>query len=65
MKHLFNTDEIKLSFTRVEVALVLAWYDIKLRYRRTKLGLLWMSLTIIIESCILSLIFSNFFHGSV
>jgi ABC-type polysaccharide/polyol phosphate export permease len=54
--------DFKNSLARINVAYIFAWYDIKLRYRRTKLGLIWISLTVLIESMILSVLFSNLFH---
>ena len=52
----------KATWLGISVAFVFAWYDIKLRYRRTRLGLIWMTLTILIESLILSMVFSHLFH---
>jgi ABC-type polysaccharide/polyol phosphate export permease len=43
MKSYFTT-ELRDCFTRSELWLYMAWLDIKLRYRRTKLGPLWMVL---------------------
>lgn len=58
----FNLAEIKEVIFRMDAAAILGWYDIKLSYRRTKLGLVWMSLTLIIESLILCCLFSHLFN---
>jgi ABC-type polysaccharide/polyol phosphate export permease len=52
----------KATWLNINVAFVFAWFDIKLRYRRTRLGLIWMTLTVLIESLVLSLVFSHLFH---
>lgn len=40
----YYLEELKDSINRKELWLYLAWFDIKMRYRRTKLGPLWMVL---------------------
>lgn len=57
-------NDFKTALLKINVACIFAWYDIKLRYRRTKLGLMWISITVLIESLMLSLIFGNLFHQS-
>lgn len=64
MKQYVIFHDLRNTFSRINLAFILAWYDIKLRYRRTKLGLAWISITVLIESLILSLVFSNLFRES-
>ena len=53
--------DYKNTFGNLSVAWIFAWYDIKLRYRRTRLGLIWITLSVLIESLILSLLFGSLF----
>ena len=62
MKHHVVFHDLKNTIKRINIAFILAWYDIKLRYRRTRLGLIWISITVLIESFILSMVFSHLFH---
>ena len=57
-----NFSYIIESFNKLEVSWILAWYDVKLKYRRTKLGPLWLTLTLILDSIVLSIIFSKLFR---
>lgn len=54
--------DFKESLYKINIAYVFAWYDIKLRYRRTRLGIIWVTLTVFIESLLLSVLFSNLLH---
>ncbi len=47
---------------RVDVWLGLAWLDLKLRYRRTLLGPLWLPLTSVVTIAIMGFVYSKLMH---
>ncbi|MHC8441500.1 MAG: ABC transporter permease [Candidatus Eutrophobiaceae bacterium] len=56
----FNNDLIA-TFARAKVSLCLAWQDTRLRYRRSKIGFFWITLSMGIFCLILGIVYRKLF----
>ena len=57
--------EVKEAFTNYEVWSFLAWQDIRIRYRRSKIGPLWITLSMTIFCLSLGIVYSRLFKSEV
>lgn len=56
---LLGATDVLLAFSRLSLAWMLAWQDIKLRYRRSKLGPFWITISTGVMVWMIALIFSQ------
>ena len=49
------------AFSNFDKWFILSWFDVKLKYRRTKLGPIWNVLTILLTVCLLSIVWGLIF----
>lgn len=54
--------DIQKSLKQISLGVLLGWNDIRQRYKRSKLGQIWLTISTAVMICTISFVFSTLFH---